>query len=201
MIWILDRCVHSTTKNWESMKTGVIQSCPLQRGHFSHTRYYKTPWLQTFGAVRTTCPNEACVWQPSGQYVVWHPVRLNSWILLLPWEHHHDCSLSAYARELRVPTDSNWSWRPQIIKTMTASIIKYCNELQIFIRILWTNSIGILIFSLLEEIDWPYFSPTDLMEQHPYGDANSHLAAQKIPCFLLDMKVHYHIHKSPYFRS
>jgi hypothetical protein len=49
--------------------------------------------------------------------------------------------------------------------------------------------------SFLEET---YF--TDLMEQQPYGRANSHIAAQEIPCLLLDVKVHYHIHKSSYFR-
>lgn len=35
-----------------------------------------------------------------GQCEVQHHIRLNCWILLLPWE---ECSLSGYAKELRVP--------------------------------------------------------------------------------------------------
>jgi hypothetical protein len=34
------------------------------------------------------------------------------------------------------------------------------------------------------------------MEQSPSREPNSHSSSQEIPCFLWNLKVHYHIHKS-----
>jgi len=35
------------------------------------------------------------------------------------------------------------------------------------------------------------------MKQSPSSEANSHAASQEIPCLIWNLKVHYHVHKSP----
>jgi hypothetical protein len=44
--------------------------------------------------------------------------------------------------------------------------------------------------------DWQ-LTPTNSMQHSPSWEANSHSASQEIPHLLRNLKVHYHVHKSP----